>query len=437
MERFKIIHDTVHGSIRVRGVFLGLLESPELQRLNGISQLGLAHLVFPGANHTRLEHSMGTAWVARKLGRALDLPADEVDLLTAAALLHDVGHGPFSHTLEAVLHHKLRIDHMDLTVRVIRGEDTMVPKAEQRLGGMPTVEEILERHGLDPAEVADIAAGRSPLSPSILDWQAGHSKPRPRRNEKRYLRQLVHGPLDADQMDFLMRDSHYTGVAHGAIDMERIMNTMALSKGELVIHEKGVPAIEGMLVARGLMYSSIYFHKTVRIAELMLSRAVEGALKGDMAEIQKMTDNELLAWLRGRGEYQKRTVLRLKYRMLMKRAYGLNVSDVTEDRKERLLELASYDRLRRVEDDVCDRAGLPPGSVVIDLPQPELLLSEPRINKTGVKVLTHNGVRYFAQLSPFGKALEARNVSRWVLMVATDKEHVQKVQKIAERVLFG
>src|SRR5207253_7460017 len=126
MADLKTVTDTVHGTIRLKPISLDLLHALELKRLNSIRHLGLTYLVFPGANHSRFEHCLGVGHVAGEMAKALDLAPDERKLVQAAGLLHDVGHGPFSHTLEHVLSRELAVDHMHLTQRIITGEDDNV-----------------------------------------------------------------------------------------------------------------------------------------------------------------------------------------------------------------------------------------------------------------------------------------------------------------------
>jgi HD superfamily phosphohydrolase len=156
-----------------------------------------------------------------------------------------------------------------------------------------------------------------------------------------------------------------------------------------------------------------------------------------MAEVQGMVDWELMAWLRQQGAYQRDIADMLKHRALYKRAYGVTLAELSPERRERLAELGSFAKLRRVEDSICERAGAPRGSAMVDLPHPDLLLSEPRISKADVRVLTSRGVKSFSSQTPFGKAVRDRHVSNWVLMVAADRRHLASVQKVAERVVFG
>ena len=263
MRDFKIINDPVHGTIKLSGALLKLASTPEMNRLSQIRQLGLAYLVFPGAHHTRFEHSMGTSYIAGMMARELEVPQDEVSLVCAAGALHDLGHGPFSHTMEKVFHDRIGKEHMELTKDLITGRigpyDAWWWDGDWKdLERGQSVPEILEAEGLSPSRVAGLVCREGPsgriLSESLLveEGQAFFS-------EQDYLYQMVHGAVDADQLDFLLRDSHYTGVAYGIIDLDRIVQTSMVHHGELMVHRRGLSALEGMLVARSLMYSSVYF----------------------------------------------------------------------------------------------------------------------------------------------------------------------------------
>src|SRR2546426_8410430 len=425
---YKTINDTVHGTIRLDTMVRDLMETLEIQRLSGIRQLGLTYLVFPGANHSRIEHCLGVSHVAGKLAESVELPADDRKLVMAAGLLHDVGHGPFSHTLQHILSNKLALDHMHLTPSIIVGKDDNVrPEERAAFPDVPRVPAVLEAHDIEPKRVAALIRGP----------QASGGFREPRGDPTaRILGQIIHSAIDADQIDYLMRDAHYTGAAHGMIDVHRIYQTVGLRDGELVVDRKGLPALEGMLVARALMYSSVYFHKTVRIAEQMIARAVERTA-GDVRDVQKMVDAELLQWLAGQGEFAKDGALRIKYRKLHKRAWDRGRDELSEEQRKALLAFEDPKTRRRAEDAICQRANIPAGRAIVDIPLPELLISEPRIAMTDVKVVDGDKVRPFRKVSPLGRALQLREVSDWVGMVAADPKHRAAVAKAAERVLFA
>jgi uncharacterized protein len=430
MADLKTITDTVHGTIRLEPLTLELLETLELQRLNSIRQLGLTYLVFPGANHSRVEHCLGVGHVAGEMARALSLSDDERKLVQAAGLLHDVGHGPFSHTLEHVLSRELAVDHMHLTQRIITGEDDNVaPEDRKAFPEVMRIHEVLEKHRVDPAAVAALIRGPSEKGATLL-------VPGSRKDSKRYLAQIIHSPMDADQIDYLMRDAHYTGATHGTIDFSRLLQTLRTHRGELALDRKGLPALEGMLVARGLMYSSVYFHKTVRIAEEMLARAVERS-DAPIGAIQKMVDHELLNWLVNQGPFQREIALRVKYRKLYKRVLASDRDELTDATRSVLASFKDPQERQRVEDRIARRAGLDPGQVIVDVPLPELLLSEPRIAKTEVPILDDGEAKPFSKVSPLGRALQIRQVVDWVVMVAAPAQSVAAVRKAARSALFG
>jgi HD superfamily phosphohydrolase len=430
----KIVHDPVHGSIRVSGLNMRLLDSAELQRLAQIKQLGLANLVFPGANHTRLEHSLGACHIADRLAAELDLEEDDRTRLTAAAILHDVGHGPFSHTLEGAVFAELGFDHVEHSRRIIRGEQDALPDGEREEMSSPTaVHALVEAEGIDPAEVASLLEGGK--GPTIFDFAPDGNRSVGLDPSTRHLRQMINGVVDVDQIDYLMRDSHYTGVAHGVIDVDRLLQTLVLANGELAVKRGGVSALEGMLVARGLMYSSVYFHKTARIAELMLARAVERNADPElMRRVMSLTDGELMADLAAR-DGTRDSVLRLKYRRLHKAAYQLHISDATEEQKETMMDLSKPNTRRSFEDELSRKAGVEEGLVVVDVPAAELLLSEPRLYTTHIRVWDDGDLHPLSKFSPLARALQQRTVTQWGLLVACPKESVDKVAAVAERSL--
>jgi len=400
MENVKYIRDSIYGNLRFEGVFVDLIESPEMQRLHGIKQLGFAYLVYPGANHTRMEHSLGVSHVAREMAHSLDM---EEDVVAVAALLHDIGHGPFSHTLEYLMHSREGKNHVEITKEIISGERRL----EDYKGGK-TIKEILSEHGMDAREILEILEGK-----------------------KEVASQIIHGPLDADQMDYLMRDAYYTGVAYGVIDMDRIIQTMKIHDNEIVFERKGVSALESMLVARALMYSSVYLHKTVRIAELMLIKAVERAERFDFTF---MTDCELLSHLREIGGYQGDMVSRLKYRRLFKRAFAMGLEEMSEEEKEAM---ASLPDEKQLEEEISAATGVPEEYIIVDIPGKDIFLSEPRIRRIDIKVMEGSEINPLSHYTPLATALQMRGITEWAIMVSCPEEYREKVAEKAEKVIFG
>jgi HD superfamily phosphohydrolase len=322
--------------VALEGAALELVGTEAFQRLWGIRQTGFAHLVFPGANHTRLEHSLGTYSVAGRVAERLGLDRADSNLVRTAALLHDLGHGPFSHTFDGPMEEVLGHGHEARSRAVIVGR-----------AGDGAVPALLERAGLVPKQVADLV------------------DPPARTRHPSILREILHGALDADRIDYLQRDAHYTGVAHGAIDAARLLDTMHAMKGRLVFAEKGRSAVEGFLVGRALMYSTVYYHKTVRAAEMMAQAALE-RLPGypDSArESFDWTDGE---WVGTAGGLSSELVRGLSCRRLYKRVPGRRALPPAPRRAWRQYQERPAER-RRLEDEIAERAHTAPGSVLIDL----------------------------------------------------------------------
>jgi HD superfamily phosphohydrolase len=349
-KRRKTIFDPIHGAITLRGASLDLANHPAFQRLWGVRQTGFAHLVFPGANHTRLEHSLGVYGVARQIAESLDLDPVATEALSAGALLHDLGHAPFSHTLEPSMRELLGHGHESVSRAWILDTPRPFPPGPGDDGDGPSIPEVLERHRLVPKMVAELVDPiGSPVRPSLL-------KP------------LLHGAIDADRIDYLQRDAHYTGVAHGVIDGVRLRETIREYRGKLVFAEKGRTAVEGFLVGRALMYSAVYYHKTVRAAEVMAQSAVERLpnYREVGPGMMGLSDGDLLARLGSLGGRAGSLVGHLLGRRLFKRAWGERRLAPAEARRWDQLSKAPEKR-RELEDALARTLDVSPGSVLLDL----------------------------------------------------------------------
>ncbi len=411
MNEHKIVRDPIHGNIRFEGMFLHLLETPEIQRLHGIKQLGFAYMVFPGANHTRLEHSIGAYKMASMAADSLLLPGGERELIECASLLHDLGHGPFSHTLECILRERFGVDHVDITEKLILGEDEIFENDEKAFVDTPKVSDVLDKYGIDADDIIDIIRGKFKIG---------------------YLSQMLNSPIDVDQLDYLLRDGYYTGVAYGTVDVDRFFQTLSIYGNNLAVKRKGVSVVESIFMARGLMYSSVYFHKTVRITELMLSKAIELIEDTEPFEFFRFNDGELFSALKNKGRFQREIVTRLKYRRLFKQAYV--VGSMYKDNELKRLE----DPKKRIEKEkeFESRLNIPEGHVIIDVPRRELFLSEPRIDKVEIMVEDGGKVKKIGDFTPITDAIKSRVIPDWYLMVITDEKYREKVEKNAESILL-
>ncbi|AXR77328.1 HD domain-containing protein [Natrarchaeobaculum sulfurireducens] len=384
----KVIKDSVHDHIQVDGVARDLLDTPELQRLRRIRQLGTVSLVYPSANHTRFEHSLGVYHLACEALEQLGIEGTQAERVQAAALLHDVGHGPFSHNLETLTYRRTGRYHDDVG----------------HLLGEGAVGDVLRDHDLEPEVIAGLVAGEGRFG------------------------QLVSGELDVDRMDYLVRDAHHTGVPYGTIDHGRLVRELTFADGELVLDEGNVQTAESLLVARALMNPTVYSHSVARISKAMLRRAAERLLEApdatvDAATLQRMDDSDLTVALRS-SEATSGFAHRLDQRDLFKRAVWAEIDDVPGGIIE-----ADHDAIRAFEREVADQADVDPEAVIVDVP------SRPSMTESTSRVLVNGEIRELGQQSPLVGALRAAQYSQWRLGVYSPKAARERVGRAAVAVL--
>jgi len=412
-----------------------------MNKLSHIKQLGLAHLVFPGAHHTRFEHSLGVSHIAGLMAESISLEQHEKSMVEVAGMLHDVGHGPYSHTLEHILHERGGLDHMSITEGIILGEyDGLRDGDAEIFSDRKSIPEILEIYDLNPKEVAGLIRGPNAggTERNLLQWIEGKQD---FVFQDDTLSRLIHGPVDCDQMDYLLRDSHFTGVKHGIIDHLRLVECLERHGGDIAVEEGGLPALEGMMMARGLMYSAVYFHRVTRVTEIMLSRAVERSVDQlpESIDLQKRVDSEIWGALYDSGKFARDMVRRLKYRQLMKISTSRRKQDLPKETIDRLIDLASNSTKRiELEDEIAKRAGLDEGYVAIDVPSVKLLLSEPRMSQVDIRIVGDDGkTRWFKDHTPIAEALKKRQVSQEVVYVMTLPGYEKIVSRLADEYIFS
>lgn len=355
---FKIIRDPIHGYIGLTEEEVKVLDTQPMQRLRRIKQLANAHLVYPGAIHTRFDHSLGVLHVAHRLACQLDFNDDQKRLVRLAALLHDVGHAAFSHVGEKALHYS-------------------TPNAPEDVHELVT-REILLKHrevqavlGESAREVADLLASEKPSVQQAV----------------------VSGPLDADKLDYLLRDSYFAGVQYGRFDLERILHTVRVirsgDESYLAVTRKGQEALESYRLARYLMHAQVYQHHARLAADGMLIRAIRLACErgklpaaafapkeGDpnfITEYLRFDDFALLTVLRNCDDPQVTELAgRIERRALYKLAWKQDLTEfkrhdaLASDRLSRLL--ADERQVADVEKRFAAHAGCPAEFVIL-IPQ--------------------------------------------------------------------
>ncbi len=357
----KTIRDPLWNTIRLDATAVRIVDTPEFQRLRYIRQLGLAHLVYPGATHTRFDHALGVyhlTTIALRGLRDRGGVAPEVwegeELVPYAGLLHDIGHYPFSHALEELGPEHVPAHHEEVS---------------ERFFASPALRDALAPLGLAaPDRIQELISGESQLP----------------------LRGLVSGSLDLDKMEYLRRDARFCGVPYGEVDVSRLLQGLALLEDpetgafEIGVHEKAIAALESLLFAKYQMFRNVYWHHGVRAATALYKRIVEESVRTGLLDPEELigpTDEELLHEIGRRsreddGEVAERIATRwlpaLRQRRLPKRALELTAADLA-GREVEDWAVGDSPRKRVVEDDLAAELGLEPGEVVIDFPaKPEM-----------------------------------------------------------------
>ncbi|OQB38483.1 MAG: HD domain protein [Euryarchaeota archaeon ADurb.Bin165] len=387
----KSIKDPVHGYIQVDSTLLPLLDTPQVQRLRYIRQLGFSYLVYPGAHHTRFEHSLGTMHLANALGTRLSLSPYDHAHVSAAGLLHDIGHGPFSHAIEGLSREFLGRKHTDIYEQLSTGN----------LG------EVLSDTGLDPDLINRLINGDHPLSG------------------------IIHGDLDVDRMDYLLRDAHYTGVPYGTVDAMRLIRAMRLCDTGIMLDISGVQAAESLLIARTLMRPAVYYHHVSRIAEKMFTMAVYQYIKDDPA---RMLTSLLVAddaacmqyLLQADDPLVSGLAKNLYERRLFKRALYVGKDDVRDVHQ---ITDESFLRERDLAEDIALEAGVSPGQVMVDIP------AFPRDIWMDVMVKERYSVSRLEEVSPLVTTLNETRRSQWRLGVYAPEGMTDAISEAARKIL--
>jgi len=368
----------------VEPLALRLIDTPAFQRLRYVRQLGLAFLVYPGASHSRFEHALGTYHLAR---RALLLLAERGDLseldehcadVRIAALLHDIGHYPFSHALEEIgaLHHEEVARPL-----ITDGAVGKILRAELGSGA--------------PDRIVTLIRGAS-TSP---------------------LQGLISGSIDLDKIEYLRRDAVMCGVPYGEIDADRLINSLVVLTGDerrIAVQEKGLSALESLLFAKYQMYRNVYWHHAVRSATAMYKRLVSDALDAGSLSADTLagfTDEGLLIGLEAKGGHPLLT--RLRQRQLYKRALEVPAADLPRDAGEWIAD--DWRRTMQVEDALARSFGLQPGELLLDFPaKTEMFgLNLPVLRRTGrIDMLTRESAHGAINLAKLSD--ELYRSARWL-----------------------
>jgi len=382
------IKDPVHGSITVPKAMQRLLDLQEVQRLRHIRQLGFSYLVYPGANHTRFEHSLGAMHLASKIASHLSLTDEESMLVTASALLHDIGHGPYSHAIELLIEEELGKSHAYI----------------EPLLNDSVLNDSLCALDLDSTEVNAMISGTHHLS------------------------EIIHGDLDVDRMDYLLRDAHYTGVPYGTVDCERLIHSMRLSDNRLLLEESGIHAAESLLIARTLMRPSVYFHHVSRIAEKMFQHAIWCAMRTGIQKAAVFARQDDAACMQILLSSSNQIVTTLAQRLYSRNLYKRALYVRKDDLYNHEWGTQRYLTERKYADIIAETAGVSSEQVLVDIPP------FPGNMQMNVLVQQRSSVIPLEELSPLITTLNETRRSQWRLGVYAPPEVSEKVTAAAREI---
>jgi uncharacterized protein len=382
MTDIEIVRDPLWNTIRLDPAAVRIIDSPEFQRLRHVRQLGLAYLVYPGAHHTRFDHALGVYHLTRRALRLLAerdelaaLDPAECRLVPYAALLHDIGHFPFSHAVEELDAALVPAHHEQMTGRFLAA-----PALHAALSGIAADA---------PERIEAMIQGRS-ASP---------------------LQGLVAGSLDLDKIEYLKRDALFCGVPYGEVDVDRLLHSLTLLRDpetgrvEVGIHEKGISVLESLLFAKYQMFRNVYWHHGVRAATTLFKRLVQEAVEGGVITPDEMvgrSDEEFLALVEGRAAARSsdgaRRVLGLWLPALRQRRLPKRVVEVPGELVRGLpFEAWAYADaalLRLLEDRLATELDLPPGGAFLDYPEKPHMMNLDLLLRTrdgAVQRLTRSG----------------------------------------------
>jgi len=409
------IKDPVHGYVYITEAERRLIDSYPVQRLRRLRQLAGSEFVYSGANHTRFEHSVGVMYLAGKLTENQNLSQllseEDVQLVRMAALLHDVGHGPFSHVFEHLLVKFLKKTHEDFTLWIIKNSE---------------LKDIIEDLGYNADEVGRLAVGEL------------------RRQGRAFLDQIIQSAVDVDKLDFVVRDTYHTGAEYGYVDVFRLIHMLDVLGENLAVDVSALSALESFVLARLESFRSIYFHRVGRAAQIMLAMAMEqaneelGLVKFDSPE-DYLSLNDYTVWTKLRECKKSREIMeRLERRRLLKCAY-----DRTFHVREKMVpSIFSVDEVRdQMRNKIAEEANVEPTEIVIDVPTvPSVPYSHSELlepMEIPVFQKTRAGKKIPLRLSDISSVFDVLKGFINILRVYTHEENLEKVAAASAKVIGG
>jgi len=400
------IIDPIHDFIRVYDHELAIIDNPIFQRLRRIRQLSGAHLTYPAAQHTRFEHSLGVMHIASQAGHALHekgiLKSDNIEILRLSGLLHDIGHGPFSHLFEEIIQKK-KISHEDFGKEIILKSD---------------IGDSLSKNGFDKKLITKVAFGDSKFQ---------------------YMNEIVSGALSADMMDYLLRDGYFTGAEHAKIDHKRITQSLDVHKKKLALERSALYSFESMMHSRYQMFKAVYFHKTVRSAEVMLLEALRlsddefGFTNFNVNEFVNLTDEYVLSTLISSKSSKLKCARQLaqdyQNRKLLKCVFERILTGRTNLKKTRTDELRTS---------ISKKSKIDENEIFVDSSvTPSIPLAPSKNESTSIILITNENGKSTAKEMPISQIPVVSAISGFmnILRIYTHQKNRKKVEIAAKSIL--
>jgi hypothetical protein len=407
------IKDPIYGYVYITETEKNIIDSFPVQRLRRLRQLAGAEYVYPAANHTRFEHSVGVMYLAGKLVQNANLSQhlseDEAQMVKIAALLHDVGHGAFSHIFEQLLNKFLGKSHEDMTKWIVE-------KSE--------LKDILKKLGFSPKAISKLAIGEL-------------NKP-----GKAFIDQIIQSSVDVDKLDFIVRDTYHTGAEYGYVDIFRLIHTLDLIDENLAVNIGAISALESFIIARVESFKSIYFHRVGRAVQIMLAQAMEKANE-ELGLTNFKTTEEYLAlddytvWTMLRKCEESRGIIEdIERRRLLKCAY----EKTFYEKNGLIARIFDVEEIRgQIKAEIAKKAKIEPEEIIIDVPTvPSVpyhhsVLLEPM--EIPVFYKTREGKKLPRKLSEVSRIFDVLKGFLNILRVYTSQKNRRKVEEAASKVL--
>ena len=401
------IIDPIHDFVRVNSNELKIIDTPIFQRLRRIRQLSGAHLIYPGAQHTRFEHSLGVMHMASMAGHVLHekgiISSDNIQNLRFAGLLHDIGHGPFSHLFEELLQ-KRKMSHEDI------GRDIIL---KTQIG------DLISANGFDKKFITELAFGDSKFQ---------------------FMNEIISGALSADIMDYLLRDGYFTGAEHAKIDHNRLTYSLDVYKNKLALEKSALVNFETMMISRYQMFKAVYFHKTVRAGEVMLLESMYlaeeelGLSSISLDEYLKLTDEVILSRLLNLPERNSKLRIAKKIaidylnRNLFKSVFEVSIIGNAITKK----------RMQSIREEVSKKSKVDINEIFVDSSNtPSIPLSPSKKESKSIIILERDGVKTTAKEMPISDIRLVSVMSGFmkILRVYTPVKNRKKVEIAAKSIL--